>query len=104
MNCFHHPENPIAFICKAQHVCSGQRKLCADCLYEHEVELKHAIPIKKFREFIIQKIEQSNFEKNSTIKEKRLSFKATISKNQELLKKMFEDLLESITKAFDLIE
>ena len=68
MNCFHHPENPITHICKAPHKCSGQRKLCVDCQYKHGVEQKHTIPIKIFKEMIVDRISQTNIEKTSNIK------------------------------------
>lgn len=104
MNCFHHPGNPITLICKAPHKCSEQRKLCVDCQQKHGVELQHIIPTKIFRDMIVKKIGQSNFEMASNIKQQRLSFKTTISKSQEFVKKIFEELNELITKTFDLIE
>ncbi|CAD8215122.1 unnamed protein product [Paramecium octaurelia] len=92
-------------ICISPHKCQYQRKLCIECQYEHEVDIKqHTVLLKKFQEAAIKKLTEAMFEETSEITNLRMKFKSILSKIEGELKKIWEELSEFIQKTYDLIE
>ncbi|CAD8072864.1 unnamed protein product [Paramecium sonneborni] len=104
MNCTYHIKKEVQFICKASHKCKFQRKLCTECLYEHEVDIKQTVPIDKFVEQLIKKLKESKLDETSELNNQRMKFKSLVSQVQNMMKKMWEDLTISINQVYDIIE
>ncbi|CAD8213828.1 unnamed protein product [Paramecium octaurelia] len=104
MNCIYHHLNPIQFICIAPHACQYQRKLCAECQYEHGENVKHAVPINIFQQIVIMKMKQYKLDEISEISQQRNNFKLMLSQTESMIKKIWEELSDSIKYIYDLIE
>ncbi|CAD8168211.1 unnamed protein product [Paramecium pentaurelia] len=92
-------------ICLAPHKCSCLRKLCVECLYEHEVDIKkHTIPITNFQERILKKLKESKLEETSELNNQRMAFKQLLSQSEQMLKKILEELSQLINQIYDWIE
>ncbi|CAD8090865.1 unnamed protein product [Paramecium sonneborni] len=104
MYCTYRIQNPITFICKAPHSCQCQRKLCAECQYEHGVDFQYTVPIKIFREQVTNILKETKLEETSEVSNQRMAFKFTISQTEAMLKKTQEELSESVKQIFDWIE
>ncbi|CAD8130765.1 unnamed protein product [Paramecium sonneborni] len=104
MNCTYHLQNPITMICIAPHKYQYQRKLCVECLYEHNVSAKQTVVKKKFQEMIIDKFKESKFDDTSELTKQRMNFKSVLFQTENMLKKIWEELSESIKQVYDSIE
>ncbi|CAD8198460.1 unnamed protein product [Paramecium pentaurelia] len=104
MNCTHHIQCPINFICIAPHKCQYQRKLCVQCINEHRVDIQHIVEINKFREMVIQKIKDYQFDKASELTKQRNNFISVLSQIEGILKKIWKQLTESIQQLYDMFE
>ncbi|CAK92469.1 unnamed protein product (macronuclear) [Paramecium tetraurelia] len=105
MSCAYHIGNQIQLICLAPHKCKFQRKLCGECLFEHEVDVKlYIAPIKKFQELVTQKLELSKPNNELELTAQILNFKTILSSTQNMLKQIWDQLTESIKQIFDMIE
>ncbi|CAD8204853.1 unnamed protein product [Paramecium pentaurelia] len=104
MNCTYHIQNQVSLICTAPHKCSCQRKLCAECQYQHKVDFKYTIPIKIFREMVIKKLSESILDQTSELTKQRMNFKQVLSQTEGMMKKIWEEFTESIKLIYDLIE
>ncbi|CAD8117467.1 unnamed protein product [Paramecium primaurelia] len=104
MNCTYHIQNQVSLICTAPHKCQCQRKLCAECQYQHKVDFKYTIPIKIFREMAIKKLSESLLDQTSELTKQRMYFKQVLSQTEGMMKKIWEEFAESIKLIYDLIE
>ncbi|CAD8112411.1 unnamed protein product [Paramecium sonneborni] len=104
MNCTYHIQNPISIICIAPHMCQYQRKLCFECLYEQDVNVKQTVVIKKFQEMVIKKFKESKLDETSELIKQRNNFKSVLSQTESTMKKIWEELSESIKQVYDWIE
>ncbi|CAD8101505.1 unnamed protein product [Paramecium primaurelia] len=104
MNCTYHIRNPITFVCIAPHKCQCQRKLCAQCLYNHQVDIKNTIPIELFEEMAIKKLKDSKLEETSELTKYKMTFKSLLSKAESIMKEIWEELSQSIKQVYDWIE
>ncbi|CAD8163656.1 unnamed protein product [Paramecium pentaurelia] len=101
MNCTYHIRNPITFVCIAPHKCQCQRKLCAECQYGHGVDLKYTVPIEIYQEMAIKKLNDS---KTCELTKQRTGFKSLLSQTEQMLKKILEDLSQSMIEVYNRIE
>ncbi|CAD8131256.1 unnamed protein product [Paramecium sonneborni] len=105
MNCTYHIQNQVSFICIASHKCQYQRKLCAECLYDHGVDvIKQTVPIDRFGAMVIKKLKESKLEETSELIQQRMNFKSIFSKIEIMMKKIWEESAQSIKKIYDMIE
>ncbi|CAD8130143.1 unnamed protein product [Paramecium sonneborni] len=104
MQCTHHYQNAITFICLAPHQCIYQRKLCAQCLYDHGVEVKQAVPIQRFQEMALQKLLDSKLTQTFELIQQRMNFKYMLSETEMMMKKIWQDLSKSIEYIYDMID
>ncbi|CAD8167197.1 unnamed protein product [Paramecium pentaurelia] len=102
--CPNHIGNPIAFVCIAPHNCMCQRKICAECQYEHEVDLKQTVPIRIFQKLAIQKLKDSKLDETIKLTQQRTDFKFLVSQTESMLKTIWEELSKSIKQIHDWIE
>ncbi|CAD8117891.1 unnamed protein product [Paramecium primaurelia] len=94
MNCSDHPQNPITVICVAKHEC--QRKLCAQCAYEHNVELQQLLPIMLFQDQLQNKLKEFKLEDKKQLDQSRLSFKSLLSETEKMLQTLWAKFYSSI--------
>ncbi|CAD8170324.1 unnamed protein product [Paramecium pentaurelia] len=104
MNCTYHFQNPITMICKAPHICQFQRKLCAECHDDHEVDGNHKISLKKFQEMALKKLKDSKLNDTSELTKQRVAFKALLTQTEQMMKKIWDELSQSIKQVYDWIE
>ncbi|CAD8090867.1 unnamed protein product [Paramecium sonneborni] len=104
MNCTYHIQNPIAAICIDPHKCQSQRKLCFECVYNHGVDIKNTVPILKFQEIAIQKLQESKLNQSSDLTKQRTALKSMLAQTEIMLKTILEELSESIKQILDLIQ
>ncbi|CAD8192427.1 unnamed protein product [Paramecium pentaurelia] len=104
MNCTYHIRNQISCICLAPHKCLFQRKLCAQCLQEHEIDVKHAVPINIFKKMVLNKLKEYKLDETSELNKQRMNLKSMLSQTESMLKKIWEKLQESIKQIYDIIE
>ncbi|CAD8213736.1 unnamed protein product [Paramecium pentaurelia] len=102
MNCSDHPQNPITVICVAKHEC--QRKLCAQCAYEHNVELQQLLPIMLFQDQLQKKFQEFKLEDKKQLDQSRLSFKSLLSETEKMLQTLWAKFYSSIKIIYDMIE
>ncbi|CAD8198811.1 unnamed protein product [Paramecium pentaurelia] len=104
MFCTSHPQQPISLVCVAEHKCKCQRKMCVECLNEHGVEIKQAVPINKFHETLLKKLKENQLEDTSELINKKIGFKQLLSETEAIMKKLWEDLASSIKLIYEMIE
>ncbi|CAD8183791.1 unnamed protein product [Paramecium pentaurelia] len=104
MNCTYHIRNPISLICKAPHKCKCQRKLCVECQYIHGVDFRHTIPLTIFQEMAMKKLKDSKLYETSELTKQTMAFKSLLSQTESMLKKIWEELSQSIKQIYDMIE
>ncbi|CAD8193552.1 unnamed protein product [Paramecium octaurelia] len=102
MNCTHHIRNYVSIICIAPHKCSHQRKLCVDCLYEHEVEKKQTVS--DVQKMVVSKLKSSRLNDSSELTMRRKNFKEMLYATKNKLKLIWKELAESINQLQDLLE
>ncbi|CAD8178217.1 unnamed protein product [Paramecium octaurelia] len=101
--CLDHSDNPIIFICTAQHKC--QRKLCNECVIEHGVSTRWAVPINTFSKSL-QKI-LSAYKQNDNqdqLAQIRILFQTLYSENKKIMKEMWDDFKNSMNSIYNRIE
>ncbi|CAD8171780.1 unnamed protein product [Paramecium octaurelia] len=104
MNCTYHAKSQISCICVAPHKCQCKRKLCAQCIYEHGVDAKQAVPINIFQELLLVKLNEYKLDETSELIKQKLNFKSMLSETLSAMKNIWEQLQETITQIFDMIE
>ncbi|CAD8101536.1 unnamed protein product [Paramecium primaurelia] len=100
--CFSHPQCPITGICIAPHKC--QRKLCFKCLYNHEITIQQCLPFDVFLDRLDKLIENYKLNDNSKYEQIKIAFKSLISSSEQMIKKVFVQLIDSINYIFGKIE
>ncbi|CAD8090941.1 unnamed protein product [Paramecium sonneborni] len=104
MQCTHHINKPIVSICVAPHKCQYQRKLCAVCQYEHGVDIDQSVPIQIFQEMVLKKLQDFKLDQSYELTQQKMSFKTVLSDTERMMKKIWQDLSESIKKMYEQIE
>ncbi|CAD8117096.1 unnamed protein product [Paramecium primaurelia] len=98
MNCTYHIRNQISCIYIAPHKCLCQRKLCAQCLQEHEIDVKHAVPINIFKKMVLNKLKEYKLDETSELNKQRMNVKSMLSQTQSMLKKIWENYKNRLNK------
>ncbi|CAD8157759.1 unnamed protein product [Paramecium pentaurelia] len=88
----------------APHKYQCYRKLCLECLFEHEVDIKQTVPLKKFQEMVIMRLKEYKIDQTSELTKQKMNFKLILSQTQIMLMKIWEELQESIQQIYDIIE
>ncbi|CAD8214002.1 unnamed protein product [Paramecium pentaurelia] len=104
MNCTYHIQNPAILICMVPHKCECQRKLCVECLDEHNVDARHTLTLKKFQEMALKNLKDSKLDETSEFTRQRKDFKSLLSQTEQMLKKIWEEFSQSIKQVYDWIE
>ncbi|CAD8136776.1 unnamed protein product [Paramecium octaurelia] len=91
-------------ICLSYHKCQSQRKLCAECIEEHGVDLKCMVSIIKFQDMMRKKFEDSKFNDSSELAKQRLNFKTLLTSTQNKFKVIWDGIEESIKQIYDFLE
>ncbi|CAD8123124.1 unnamed protein product [Paramecium sonneborni] len=104
MNCQYHNQTQISFICISPHTCKCKRKLCAKCLFDHEVDVKLAVPIEIFQEKAVMKLKEFQLQQTTQSTEQKFKFKSILSQTQNILKQIWEELSQSINQRYDWIQ
>ncbi|CAD8091670.1 unnamed protein product [Paramecium primaurelia] len=99
-----HPRSPISLVCVAEHKCQCQRKMCVECPYDHGIEIKQAVPINKFHEMFLKKLQENQLEDTSELIKQKISFKQLLSQTEAIMKKLWEDLVTSIKLIYEMID
>ncbi|CAD8199877.1 unnamed protein product [Paramecium pentaurelia] len=102
MNCVHHPKSVISLICVASHKC--QRKLCVECIHEKELDYHKTVLIDKFHEQVIKKFQEYRLDDVSELNQQIMSFKSLLSHTIIVIQKVWEQLSQSITSIYDIIQ
>ncbi|CAK68192.1 unnamed protein product (macronuclear) [Paramecium tetraurelia] len=105
MNCTYHIQNQVQLICIAPHKCKCLRKLCIECQFEHGVDIqKYAVPINRFQEIVIKKLQEYRLQEKSEIAQQRKEFKCILSQTEIMLKRIWDELSQQINQLYDFIE
>ncbi|CAK90514.1 unnamed protein product (macronuclear) [Paramecium tetraurelia] len=102
MQCTYHPQNSITVICIAPHIC--QRKLCAECQYDHNVDLKKIIPINIFRQLMIKKFQDCKIGGTLEFQDMKNSSKQRLSNSENEFKSLLGHLTEQIKQTQEMLE
>ncbi|CAD8097742.1 unnamed protein product [Paramecium primaurelia] len=91
-------------ICLAPHRCQCQRKLCAECQDEHNVDLKYIVSIPRFKKKVTNKLNLYTLNENSEIIEKMIKYQKLLNRSQAKLIHIFENLSNYVTSVYKMIE
>ncbi|CAK58103.1 unnamed protein product (macronuclear) [Paramecium tetraurelia] len=104
MNCTNHIKNQVSLICIAPHTCQFDRKLCSECLDEHQFN-SNIVSIKRFKEMVMKRFSESKLDQNTEeLIHQRKAFKSMLSETESKMRKIWEELEKSINQMYDFIE
>ncbi|CAD8204014.1 unnamed protein product [Paramecium pentaurelia] len=95
MNCPYHIQNPINLIYLTPHNCQCFRKLCVECLNQHEVHAQYIVTNSQLQERLINKLEEYQLYEIQTVEKKKTQFTNFLSRTKRRLKKILKELSES---------
>ncbi|CAD8206686.1 unnamed protein product [Paramecium octaurelia] len=98
-NCEIHPKEPIIGICIAQHT-DCQRKLCFKCFHDHKITIQQSLPFDVFLDRLLKLSETYKLNDKGKYDEVRIAFKSLLSTSEEMIKKLFIQLNDSIQYIF----